>query len=391
MFLHGYRAQHLPGPARFAVAFEGTEKSRIKFVWRLQLRSGNLSVEFNVMYIHQLNAIWPQTTAGNPGLNTLSVSSNNQLKALDPVYTGIPPGTLRRMGKAVRMGIGAAMPLINEHPIDGIIIGTANGGMEDCIKFLNQIIDYDEGLLTPGNFVQSTPNAIAAQMGLLKSNKGYNITHVHRGLAFENALLDAMMTLTEQKDHQYLLGAVDEISAYNYNIDFLDGCFKKESVLSSELYSVLSAGTIAGEGAAMFLVNNNAEQAVAKVNAVQTFHTTEETEVKDRLHQFIQQQIPPDQKTDLLITGENGDDRLLKYYSAAESLFDDYTTVARFKHLCGEFSTASAIALWLSCSLSTFPPHMISKQGNSSGLQHIIIYNNYRGRQHGFIHIIRYL
>ena len=67
--------------------------------------------------------------------------------------------------------------------------------MEDCIKFLNQIIDYEEGLLTPGNFVQSTPNAIAAQLGLMTANKGYNITHVHRGLSFENALLDTILML----------------------------------------------------------------------------------------------------------------------------------------------------------------------------------------------------
>src|SRR5690606_9142933 len=138
-----------------------------------------------------------------------------------------------------------------EPSIDGIIIGTANGGMEDCIKFLNQIIDYEEGMLTPGNFVQSTPNAIAAQMGLLGKNKGYNITHVHRGLAFENALLDAMMTIRENPGNNYLLRAVDEISAYRYNIDLLDGCFKKENITNADLYDTGSPGTIAGEGAAM--------------------------------------------------------------------------------------------------------------------------------------------
>src|SRR5690606_39795759 len=81
-----------------------------------------------------------------------------------------------------------------------------------------------------------TPNAIAAQIGLLSKNKGYNITHVHRGLAFENALLDAMMTINENPAKNYLLGAVDEISAYNYNIDLLDGCFKKENITNADLY-----------------------------------------------------------------------------------------------------------------------------------------------------------
>lgn len=320
-------------------------------------------------------------------MSTFFESTQNKLLAQEPAYAGIPPGILRRMGKAVRMGIGAALPIIQQQVVDGIIIGTANGGMEDCIKFLNQIIDYEEGMLTPGNFVQSTPNAIAAQMGLLQKNKGYNITHVHRGLAFENALLDALMMLKENPHHQYLLGAVDEISDYNYNIDWLDGCFKTEKISNTALYNSFTDGTIAGEGAAMFLVNNQPENSLAKINGVHTIHTTDDKEVKEQLKWFLQQQLPAAQQTDLLLTGENGDARQSKCYIAAESLFDSHTTIARFKHLCGEFPTASAIALWLVCYLKKLPQHMIKRQGTASAVRHIIICNNYRGLQHGFMHI----
>lgn len=307
---------------------------------------------------------------------------------MEPAYEGIPPGILRRMGKAVRMGIGAALPLIKQEPsIDGIIIGTANGGMEDCIKFLNQIIDYEEGMLTPGNFVQSTPNAIAAQMGLLGKNKGYNITHVHRGLAFENALLDAMMTIRENPGNNYLLGAVDEISAYNYNIDLLDGCFKKENITNADLYDTGSPGTIAGEGAAMFMVNGNPENALAAVKAIQTIHTKDETKVGRVMQQFMREHFTGREKADMLLTGENGDVRLLKYYTQIESLFDEHTIIARFKHMCGEYATASAVALWLTCN-NQWPAHMTKKQGTASTVRNIIVYNNYRGLQHAFMHIV---
>lgn len=307
---------------------------------------------------------------------------------MEPAYEGIPPGILRRMGKAVRMGIGAALPLIKQEPsANGIIIGTANGGMEDCIKFLNQIIDYEEGMLTPGNFVQSTPNAIAAQIGLLSKNKGYNITHVHRGLAFENALLDAMMTINENPAKNYLLGAVDEISAYNYNIDLLDGCFKKENITNADLYDTGSPGTIAGEGAAMFMVNGNPENALAAVKAVQTIHTKDETEAGRVMQQFMHEHFTGREKPDVLLTGENGDVRLLKYYTEIESLFDEHTIIARFKHMCGEYATASAVALWLSCN-NQWPVHMTKKQGTASTIRNIIIYNNYRGLQHAFMHIV---
>src|SRR6516225_7120298 len=125
-----------------------------------------------MLYIHQTTSISPQQTFGKASINQMQESVQNKLHAIEPDYPGIPPGLLRRMGKAVRIGVGAALPMLKTvSSPDGIIIGTANGGMEDCIKFLNQIIEYNEGLLAPGNFVQSTANAIASTIGLMTSNK----------------------------------------------------------------------------------------------------------------------------------------------------------------------------------------------------------------------------
>ena len=202
-----------------------------------------------MLYIHKTSCISPQQTRPETGLDRLRESRNNQLLVKEPAYADIPPGSLRRMGKAVRMSVGAALPLLNDIPQpDGIIIGTANGGIEDCIKFLNQIIEYNEGLLTPGNFVGSTSNAPAAQIALITKNKNYNSTQTHRGLAFENALLDAVMLLEEKPRDTYLVGSVDEISSYNFNIDRLAGCFRKEIISNSRLFENTAAGTIAGEG-----------------------------------------------------------------------------------------------------------------------------------------------
>src|SRR5450631_2476015 len=171
-----------------------------------------------MFYIHQAYCLSAQQTFGEVDINELNGPADKKLLVLEPTFEGVPPGMLRRMGKAVRMGVGTAMPMFqNNSKPDGIIIGTANGGKEDCVKFLNQIIEYDEGMLTPTNFVQSTSNAIAGQIGLLTLNRGYNCTHVHRGLAFENAILDVDMLLQENPSNKYLLGGVDEISDYNYS------------------------------------------------------------------------------------------------------------------------------------------------------------------------------
>ena len=149
-----------------------------------------------MFYIQQANCVSPQQTFQQVDISALRQPQDHQLLAIEPTYKGIPPALLRRMSKPVRMGMGAAFPLLKQLPApDGIIIGTANAGMQDCFHFLKQIVDYNEGLLSPGNFVQSTPNALAAQLGMMSQNKGYNITHVHLGLAFENAMIDAGMQI----------------------------------------------------------------------------------------------------------------------------------------------------------------------------------------------------
>ena len=136
-----------------------------------------------VMFIKDLACISPQRTYNEAFFESEpQVHVGNRYAALEPGYGSlIPAGLLRRMGKAVRMGVGTGLPLIQKNgALDGIILGTANGGLEDCLKFLNQIVDYEEGTLTPTNFVQSTPNSVAGNLALMSKNTGYNTTHVNK-------------------------------------------------------------------------------------------------------------------------------------------------------------------------------------------------------------------
>ncbi|MFT3903047.1 MAG: beta-ketoacyl synthase chain length factor [Niabella sp.] len=336
------------------------------------------------MFIHQHICISPQQTTEEVNLTKITPSVKGKLFAIEPKLDGVPPGMLRRMSKAVRMGLGAGMPILTHQNVNGIIIGTANGGMEDCIKFLNQIIDYEEGMLTPGNFVQSTPNAIAGQLSLVTKNHGYNATHVHFGLAFETALLDAQMLLAENPEDNYLVGGIDEISAYNYNIDLLAGWFSKD-VSNENLYSSGASTTIAGEGAAFFLVNNQPQQAIAGIKAIKTLHSTEPEQVQLALHTFLTQN---DIRAENMIAlfGENGDVRLNSFYEACEHLIKDMP-LAHFKHLCGEYPTASSFALWLACHMlqeQDLPAHFY-KRSPSRRFGQVMIYNNYQGKQHSFM------
>ena len=342
-----------------------------------------------MLYIHRAYCISPQQTFNHVDLETLHEPVEKRLLAIEPAYEGIPPGMLRRMGRAVRMGVGASMPVIRDAgKIDGIIIGTGKGGMEDCIKFLNQIVQYEEGLLAPGNFVQSTSNAVAAQVGMMTKNKSYNTTHVHRGHAFENALVDALMQLNAFPGTNLLLGGVDEISDFDFNIETLDGAYKEEPISNKDLYSTGTQGSIAGEGAAMFLVNDREGGAIACVQDLNILHSEDVTVVSKAFQRFLEKNCSQGKKIDLFISGENGDNRTLMFYDACESMIDKSIPVARFKHLSGEYCTASSFALWLACQSiesETVPVHLLKNAVEVREPKTILLYNNYKGVQHSFI------
>ena len=334
-----------------------------------------------MIYFHKSSCISPQ---GN--LETLEKSVDNWLVAKEPSYENIPRGVLRRMGKAVRIGVGAALPLIEKEPnLGGIILGTANGGMEDCIRFLNQIIEYDEGNLTPTNFVQSTTNAIAGQIGLMAANTAYNATHVHRGLAFENALVDASFISAENPEHRILVGGVDEISTYNYNIDFLAGWYKREELDNGHLYQSKTEGSLAGEGSAMFVVSQIAENAVMKLEALKTIHSRDLADLN-----IIIDELKSIYNITTILSGENGDTRITQFYENIESSLPD-ASIWRYKHLSGEYPTSTSFALWLA--MKAFQEGGVSslidvKRGDKALPEKqscILIYNSYHGNQHGFM------
>lgn len=343
-----------------------------------------------MFYIYKTSCISPQQTFAEVNLNNLQESADNKLLVLEARCEGIPANVLRRMSKTVKLGIAAAMPLIStEQPPAGIIMGTGNGGMEESGKFLNQIVEYNEDMLTPTNFVQSTPNTVTSQLCMLLKRKEYNITHVQRGLSFETAIVDTAMLLKEYPDKTFLLGGVDEIASYNHEIDKLDGWFRQETVSNRDLYKHQAPGSIAGEGAALFLTGSKADNAIAELKAMALIHITDAASFKSNLQQFLQQHLQDGEEIDLLLSGESGDNRQASFYAISEEAIESNATIARFKHMSGEYPTASAFALWLACMLVSeqvdLPAHAIKCQGKSGQYKTILIHNTHKGAQHSFM------
>ena len=341
------------------------------------------------MYIKDLYAISPQKTHDLSFENGDRKVFNEYIyKAIEPSYQDlIPNAQLRRMGKAVRMGMGVSLPLLGRNPKpDGIIFGTANGGLEDCIKFLNQIVEYNEGVLTPTNFVQSTPNALAGQIALLSENQGYNMTHVNGSLAFESALLDASLYFDEHKaeERSLLLGAVEEISDYNYNIDRLGERFKQELVSNEELLNSKTSGSYCGEGSTQFYLSSNPDNSLAKFSAFkQSSHLSKE-EIRDFISSFLEEQNIQISDIDCLLLGKSGDVSTDSWYEEAEKLMGAKPTVY-FKKWVGEYRTVSAFASYLAVQLLNGKAKHVLENSSATEPKNILIYNHFDAIRHSLI------
>jgi hypothetical protein len=340
------------------------------------------------MFIKEAISISPQKTYTNEFLDgeVIAIESDRYI-AIEPDYMGlIPNNLLRRMGKAVRMGIGAGMPLIQKYPnLDGIILGTANGGLEDCIKFLNQLVAFEEGVLTPTNFVQSTPNAVTGQLAMMSTNRGYNMTHTHSSLAFETALVDADLFLSETSTtRSLLLGGLEEISDYNYNIDFHNNLFKQQLISNTALLSSKDPGSYCGEGANFFVCSNAQDGAVMRLVANKTACFRSTDSLSEFVESFLQEQNENPIQPSILISGWNGDSRLRALYEQVEQRFSNATLI-HFKHLCGEYRTAVSFGTYLAFQLFSGKCTFLNTDNKSATPDSILLYNTFDGFRHSLL------
>jgi len=342
------------------------------------------------MYIRDLRCISPQRTFDGEGLFTEGpiIHSGSQYWADEPSYAGtIPNGLLRRMGKSVRLATGAAMPLLTEHKVDGIIIGSTDGGMEDCHRFLNQVIEYNEGTLTPTTFVQGSPSAVAGGLALMAKNSGYNNTHSNKGISFENGLMDAWLLMKEGAVKSMMVGCVEEISPAQFRIETLAGFIKKDEVQADELFDSKSAGAVNGEGAAMFVVQDSSEGAIAEIVDFDVISFPTLDDLFAKASQLLQRNGLAFSDVDAVMMGLSGDANSdAVYHDFADVVLPDAGRLS-FKNLFGESPSASAFATWYAGQLLSGrePIGMTVLKAASKPLRTVLIHNHYQGKQHGFV------
>lgn len=309
--------------------------------------------------------------------DTLPQADGNRLRCKEPDYKNYieDAGARRRMSRAVKMGVAAAMQCLSasRRPPDAIITATGLGCMGDTEKFLRNIIDNDEQLLNPTPFIQSTFNTVGAQVAIGLKNTHYNMTYVHRNFSFESALLDGMMRLKDQEAENILVGSYEETTDTSFRI--------------MERLGYWRHGAISGEGAHFFMLSAKPNTAADSVlQDVLCVEDTDPDSVRRKLSVFLEKNNLCTTDIGLLLTGKNGNPKSEPFYLQIEESLR-LPIILPYKRYLGDYQTTSAGALWLAVqafSENTIPEH-IAPSGNALPENHALIYDCFQGKSHAFM------
>jgi len=344
-------------------------------------------------FINGTGTISPQSSHNNEVLkNGFMTLAGNRFSCIEPDYSQfIDVKQIRRMSRIIKMGVVAAQMASRYAEIDNpdaIIVGTAFGCLEDTNSFLSKLVQYKEDMLSPTAFIHSTHNTIAAQVAIIFRCHGYNSTYVHKGISFESALMDAVLLLEEGTSKNVLVGGVDEITETGFNIMNRLGLYKDDEKINSDnLLHLKTKGTVAGEGATFFSVSDTrTNKSIAEIKYVRTFsfNTLDEV-ITETKKIFSENSII---KPDMLIAGFNGDEKDDKLTNEFINKIGCSDIATGYKHLCGEYGTASAFGLWMATTILKEKRVPVAfKLDGASGkiIENILLYNHHGDIHHSLI------
>ncbi len=343
-------------------------------------------------FINGIGIISPQKTAETKDfLAEVMEYDADYLKCIEPpsYKPYIDPILSRRMSRMIKMGIASAKMCLNESGClmpDGIITGTGLGSVEDTEKILGTI-HLEQPFLNPTPFMQSTYNTISSQIAIQLKCHNYNSTYVHRTFSFESSLQDALLQIAEGTAQDILAGGIDEMTLNHLAITRRRGHWKTGPVKNLEMLKWNTPGSLAGEGASFFLLSSGkTNRTYASIRDVKTIYKpSNPDEIEQRVVSMLAASGLTLSDIDLVLLGINGDNRNDPvYYEFSQSLFAG-TPLAYYKHLCGEFHTASGFALWLAANVlqrQTVPEIIRINDSRRKPVRNILIYNQYYNVNH---------
>ncbi|MDM1556609.1 beta-ketoacyl synthase N-terminal-like domain-containing protein [Chryseobacterium indologenes] len=347
----------------------------------------------STVYINSASCISVQDTLNENILQNLKPENSVKIiKAIEPNYKEfIPPAMIRRMSKTVKMSSVASHYALKEAGIDqpdAIIVGTGMGCSQDSEKFLKNVIDNHEEFLTPTYFIQSTHNTVAGQIALGLQCHAYNFTYVNTSSSLEFSLLDAQLQIKDGEAENILVGSTDEQTDRTMELYGLNTTIKKETDLPVDYLNSTTNGVIWGEGASFFVVGKHkTENSYAKLTDIKISNRLELEEIPSFIQEFLTKNHLSAKDIDAVILGYSGDAKSDIYYTSAMDLFSD-SSLLYYKHLSGEFNTASGFSTFIACHIlkeQQIPEVMMMNTVTKEEVKNILLYNHLAGSDHSLV------
>lgn len=340
-------------------------------------------------FISATSAISPQQTFDDDNyLNEIIISEKPWVSAAEPDYKAyLDPRLTRRMARIIKMSVAASKACLQKSTVEqpgAIIVGTGFGCLQDTEKFLSDLIENKEGLLSPTSFIQSTHNTIAGQIALTLSCPNHNFTFVQRGHSFESALEDGILMVNEGTDH-VLIGGVDEITPTLFSILAETDCINTQTTAYPHLEESEKKPSL-GEGASFFILSKDqTKQSIAKIEATQLKYKPAADEIPEMINSFLQKNNLDLDDIDAVMMGFNGYKKEdVIYHQLENELFED-KLILTFKNLCGEYFTASAFGHHIAAHMlhkQQVYTHTVRKGDRHKPLGNILLYNHYKMKYH---------
>ncbi len=305
------------------------------------------------MFINAASTISYQPTFRNKGFSSVLQNMEHSSELIIPDYNDfIPAMERRRMSQVQKTSIACAMDCMQQAGIEqpgAIIVGTSMGCSINTKNFLDKIQSAGDGPLSPTSFIVSTHNTVAGQIALLLKNHGYNMTYTQNSLSFEQALLDAMMSVNSGCEN-VLVGGADE----------------EEDTIYNMRERLNNADALLTSGASFFVVSSERNHAESiELVDVGSYGLIEDT--SELTQNFLQVNGIAPLEVDLVLFAVSDDSgwRQLKGMCEEDKLFD-------YQKITGTYYTSSAFAMHYAVDFLSAGEHSVF----GKDVRHILVYNN---------------
>jgi len=337
------------------------------------------------MYIQSANQISVQKPLSDDWFYNPIFYEEKRIPTINPDFTPYFSSLQsRRLCVLLKRAIVLSRVTLREAAIempDAIISGTGLGCIDNTEKFLYTIMENKETFLQPTFFMQSTHNILSSTIAIDLKCHGYNNTFVHRGVSFENALLDAVMQMEQGRIQQVLVGGYDELTDDYYQF------FKRIGTWDFEEGTTPKRKCFSGEAAVCMALSNTCnENTIGELNDVELMYQPTAEQMQQTLDAMLEKAGCQLTDIDVVLTGLNTHVEYDRVYMEAIDRFFGGLPVLQYKHVFGESFSSSALAVYIAvtCLRKGYAPAFLSVHGDEDvrNIKRILVYNHYRNKAH---------